>query len=125
MLILAVIILTLVPTIAVIYPFLWGNPSEEILVDEPSPSEELRRRWESAVAGLRSTELEHALGNLPQADYEWLREEYMTEAALVMKALELEQQQEEEMLASIEVEIGRVREGILGGTQESSASAAQ
>ena len=125
MLILAVIILTLVPTIAVIYPFLWGNSSGEILVDEPSPSEELRRRWESAVAGLRSTELEHALGNLPQADYEWLREEYMTEAALVMKALELEQQQEEEMLASIQAEIGRVREGILGGTQESSASAAQ
>ena len=125
MLILAVIILTLVPTIAVIYPFLWGNPSEEILVDEPSPSEELRRRWESAVAGLRSTELGHALGNLPQTDYEWLREEYMTEAALVMKALELEQQQEEEMLASIEAEIGRVREGIIGPTQGSSAGAAQ
>ena len=125
MLILAVIILTLVPTIAVIYPFLWGNPSEEILVDEPSPSEELRRRWESAVAGLRSAELEHALGNLPQADYEWLREEYMTEAALVLKALELEQQQEEEMLASIEAEIGRVREGIIGPTQRSSAGAAQ
>ncbi len=125
MLILAVIVLTLIPTIAILYPFLWGNPSEEGLVDEPSPSEELRRRWEAAVAGLRNTELEHALGNLPQADYEWLRDEYMTEAALVMKALELEQQQEEEMLAAIEAEIGRVREGIIGGAQEPSADAAQ
>ena len=125
MLILAVIILTLIPTIAIIYPFLWGDSSDETLVDEPSPSEALGRRWEAAVAGLRSTELEHALGNLPQVDYEWLREEYMTEAALVMKALELEQQQEDEMLASIEAEIGRVREGIIGSVQESSAGAAQ
>ena len=125
MLILAVILLTLIPAIAILYPFLWGNSSEEKLVDEPSPAEELRRRWETAVAGLRNTELEHALGNLPQADYEWLREEYMTEAALVMKALELEQQQEDEMLAAIEAEIGRVREQITGGSQEPSVDAAQ
>ncbi len=124
MLILAVIILTLIPTIAIIYPFLWGDSSDETLVDEPSPAEELGRRWEAAVAGLRSAELEHALGNMPQIDYEWLRDEYMTEAALVMKALELEQQQEDEMLASIEAEIGRVREGIIG-TQETSAGASQ
>ncbi len=125
MLILAVILLTLIPAIAIVYPFLWGNSSEERLVDEPSPSEELGRRWEAAVAGLRNTELERALGNLPQSDYEWLREEYMTEAALVMKALELEHQQEEEMLAAIEAEIGRVREQVIGSSQEPSTDAAQ
>ncbi len=124
MLVLAVIVLTLIPAIAIIYPFLSGKASEETLVDEPSPTEELWRRWEAALAGLRSTELERALGNLPESDYRWLREEYMTEAALVMKALELEQQQEQEMLASIEVEIRRVRERTLGGAPEPSADAA-
>ena len=114
MLVLAVIVLALIPAFVIIYPFLWGRSSEETLVDEPSPSEELWRRWESAVAGLRNTELERALGNLPEFDYQWLREEYMTEAAVVMKALELEQQQEEELLAAIETEVRRVRERTLG-----------
>ncbi|CAI8038502.1 hypothetical protein GBAR_LOCUS21463 [Geodia barretti] len=37
--------------------------------DETSTYSELTRRWEAAIAGLKNTELEHAIGNLTQDDY--------------------------------------------------------
>ena len=46
------------------------------------------RRWEAALAGLKSTELDWATGNLTSDDYSWLRERYMKEAALAMKVIE-------------------------------------
>ena len=116
MLVVLGILLALIPAVVILYPFFRGKASGEVLVDEPSPSEELRRRWDNALAGLRNTELERALDNLSEEDYLWLREQYMTEAALIMKALELEQQQEEEMLASIETEIRLVRQRALGSS---------
>ena len=82
--------------------------------DEGSTYAELSRRWDAAVAGLRNTELDQAIGNLDEPDYLWLREQYMTDAALVMKALELEEQQVQELLATVEEEVKRVRQGVLG-----------
>ena len=77
----------------------------------------MRRRWEAALDGIRSAELEYAIGNLSEEDYHWLRRQYMREAAVVMRAMELEHEEEEALLTQIEVEGKRVRERVLGDEQ--------
>lgn len=114
MFILVALLIALIPAIAVLYPFIKGNASNEWLDDESSPMADLERRWESAISGIKSAELEYSIGNLEQGDYTLLRQEYMREAALVMRSMELEEDQEAELLAAIEVEIRGVRERISG-----------
>ena len=78
--------------------------------DEAGPRAELVRRWDStALAGLRNTELDRAVGNLSDEDYDWLREQYMTEAVVVMKALELDEGRQRALLTRIERELRRSR----------------
>lgn len=115
MLVLIAVLLALIPAAAILYPFLRNPDTASVLADESSTQSELARRWEVAVAGLKNTELERAIGNLADEDYRLLREQYMTDAALVMKAMELEEQQEQELLAGIEHEVQRVRQRVLGG----------
>ena len=117
MLVLLAIILALIPAVIIAYPFLRRGESSEWLDDESSPAATLQRRWEAALDGIRSAELEHAIGNLSEEDYRWLRRQYMREAALVMRSMELEQEEEEALLTQIEVESKRVRERVLGDEQ--------
>lgn len=121
MLVLVGVLLVLIPMAAILYPFLRGQETAFVPDDESSPHAELTRRWEAAFAGLKNTELEHAIGNLAEEDYRLLREQYMTEAAKVMKAMELEEDQEQDLLAGIEREVSAVRRGIQGGTTGPSA----
>ena len=114
MIIVIAVLLALIPAIAILYPFLKRDIGNEWLDDEGSPQAELERRWDSALAGLRSAELEYSIGNLDDEDYHWLRQQYMREAAIVMRSMELEEEQEEELLTSIEQEIQRVRRNALG-----------
>jgi len=114
-LVLIAVLLALIPAAAIIYPFLRNLDAASVFADESSTHSELALRWEAAVAGLKTTELERAIGNLAEEDYLWLRERYMTDAALVMKAMELEEHQEQELLAGIEHEVQRVRQRVLGG----------
>ena len=114
MIVLITIALVLVPAAAVLYPFLRPGRLPDSLEDETSPRAEMERRWDSALAGLRTAELERAVGSLTDDDYRWLRDRYMTDAAVVMKSMELEDQEEREMLASIEDEMRRARERVLG-----------
>ncbi len=116
MLILIAVVLSLIPAIAILYPFVFKRGISSVFHDETSSYSELTRRWEAAVAGLKSTELEHAIGNLTDDDYTDLKEQYMLEAARVMKAMELEDQQEDELLASIVAEVRAVRERFSGPT---------
>lgn len=117
MIILIALLLALIPAAAVLYPFIRvmrGNAAEEWLDDEGSPMADLERRWESAISGVKSAELEFSIGNLEEGDYRWLRREYMREAAMVMRAMDLEEEQETELLAAIEQEIKQVRERASG-----------
>ena len=114
MLILIALFLTLIPAVAILYPFLRGPGRADLREEENSPRAELSRRWDTALAGLRNTELERALGNLAEEDYEWLRDQYMTEAALVMKVMELEEGQERELKSAIQCEAQQVRLRVLG-----------
>ena len=114
MLILIVILLVLLPAIVVTYPLLRRSGASAPVEDEGSREAELARRWDAALDGLRSAELEHALGNLEEPDYRSIREQYMTEAALVLKAMEVEEQQEQEFLDAIEEQTRSVRDRVLG-----------
>ena len=114
MLVLVAVLIALVPAVIVLYPLARRLGSDEFDDDESSVTAELTRRWESALAGLKAAELELSIGNLSDEDYRWLREQYTTEAALVMKAMDLEDQQQEELLARMKAEVDRARERALG-----------
>ena len=114
MIVLITLALVLVPAAAVLYPFLRRDRLADAPEDETSTRAEMERRWDSALAGLRTAELERAVGSLTDDDYRWLRDRYMTDAAVVMKAMELEEQEERDMLAAIEREMRQARERILG-----------
>ena len=116
MLVLIAVLLALIPAAAILYPFVFRKGLSSVFRDETSTYSELTRRWEAAIAGLKSTELEHAIGNLAEEDYRDLREQYMFEAAAIMKSMELEDQQEEELLATVAEEVRAVRENITGAS---------
>ena len=100
------ILLCLVPGIAVIYP-LWRkfssmSPPPE---DESSLEADLDRRWESAIDGLHSSELEYSVGNLSLEDYKELREVHMSEAAVVLKMFDLSGEDEKLLFDQISEEL--------------------
>ena len=106
--------LSLIPVAAVIYPFLRKPDPAVVLPDEASTLSELVRRWDTAVAGLKNTELEWAIGNLAKDDYLALRDRYMTDVASVAKLIELERDQEHQLLVDIENEVRQIRRRMLG-----------
>ena len=108
------LLLALIPAAAILYPLLRGLGTDEFAEDESSQTAEFARRWEAALDGLRNAELESALGNLDEEDYRWLRRQYMVEAALVLKGMELESAQEREFMEQVESEVRRARERALG-----------
>lgn len=114
MLVFIAILLSLLPAVAVLYPFLRNRERYEIVIDESSLHSELLRRWDSIVNGMKTTELERAIGNLTDDDYRYLRRQYMVEAAGVMKAMELDEAEEDELLATIRREVRQVRTRVLG-----------
>ena len=95
MLIFIVFILALIPSLAILYPFLRNMGRHETPQNESSLRADLERRWDSALAGLKNADLEKSLGNLSDQDYRWIREQYITEASLIMNAIELEENQED------------------------------
>lgn len=109
MLVLIALLLALIPAITIAYPFLRRGASEW-QDDEGSTRATLERRWDAALAALRSAELEHAVGSLSAEDYRWLRRQCLREAAAAMRAMQLEPEQEEAMLARLEAEGRRGRE---------------
>ena len=111
------IILTLVPALFILWPFVMGLRRDEFEYDEGAPQADLMRRWDAAVAGLTSTELDHSLGNLSGEDYRGLRTRLLTEAADLMRDMELSEKEEEQMLASLSEEVRGVRTGIEGNAE--------
>ena len=69
--------------------------------DESSLYADLERRWESALEGLRHAELEMSVGNVDESDYLWLKQVHMTEAAMVLKALEISVEDEKSLIEQI------------------------
>ena len=109
MLVLIAILLALLPALAIAYPFLRRGPGAEWQDDEGSTQAALERRWDAALTTLRSAQLDHAVGNLTPADYRHLRRQCLRAAAAAMRAMRLEPDQEEAMLARLEAEGRRGR----------------
>lgn len=113
MLILIAFLTALIPAVAILYPFL-RRGAAILPEDESSVHAELSRRWEAALAELKSTELERAIGSLDEESYRWLRRQQMTEAALVLKGMDLEQSEEEGLLSSLDRQVGEARARAMG-----------
>ena len=111
------IILTLVPALLILWPFVMGLRRDEFEYDEGAPQADLMRRWDAAVAGLASAELDHSLGNLSDEDYTGLRSRLLMEAADLMRDMELSEEEEEQMLAALSEEVRGVRTGIEGDAE--------
>ena len=108
MVILIGILLCFVPAIAVTYP-LWRKFSSKAPPpeDESSLKADLDRRWESAIDGLHSSELEYSVGNLSLEDYKELREVHMMEAAVVLKMFDLSAEDEKLLFDQVNEELAK------------------
>ena len=115
MLMLIAALLALIPAVAILYPFLRRRDRPTATEEEGPLQTVLVQRWESALHGLKNTELDRAIGHLTDEDYHLLREEYMTEAALAMKAMDLEEALERELFSGLRAEVRTVREKAVGG----------
>ena len=111
MLVLIAILLALIPALAIAYPFLRPSASEWQDDEGSTTQAALERRWDTALTTLRAAHLDHAIGNLTPADYRHLRRQSLRHAAAAMRAMRLEPDQEEAMLARLEAEARRGREG--------------
>ena len=58
--------------VVVLYPFFFHREDWDISESKSSP-QNLDTRWENALAGIRNTELEHAIGSLSEKDYQVLK----------------------------------------------------
>ena len=102
MVVLISLILSIFPFILIIFPLIRKySVSEFIPQDESSLFSDLERRWDSAIEGLRSTELERMVGNLHDQDYEWLKNIHLYEAALVLKALDLSEIEQNQLIDEV------------------------
>jgi hypothetical protein len=103
MLVLSTFILSLIPAIILILPLVKKHATNVFIPqDESSLLADLERRWESSIEGLMGIELEYGIGNLRREDYDFLKETYYYEAALVLKALKLSKNEEEQLMAQIQ-----------------------
>ena len=114
MFVLIAAVLAIAVALVIALPFLRPARSGLETVDESSPEADIERRWDAAVAGLRNTELERAIGNLTDEDHRSIMQQYMLEAAGLMKAMGLEVDQEEVLLADLGREVREVRARLLG-----------
>ena len=109
MLVLIGILLALVPAAFIMWPFVVGLRRDEFDYDEGAPQADLMRRWDAAVSGLANAELDHGLGNMTDSDYSTVRGQMMTEAASVMREMELSADEEDRMLSALRDEVRSVR----------------
>ena len=109
MLVLIGILLALVPAAFILWPFVFGLRRDEFDYDEGAPQADLMRRWDAAVAGLASVELDHGLGNMTDEDHATVRQRLMSEAAAVMREMELSDDEERRMLSDLREEVSSVR----------------
>ena len=96
------VLICLVPFSAIAYPLIrkvaTKNPAP---VDESSLELELDRRWQAALEGMTTSEIEFMVGNLSEPDYASLRESYMVEASIVLQMAQFSSQQQQEILEQV------------------------
>ena len=51
----------------------------------------------------------HSIGNLSEEDYLWIKNTYAKETAQIMEAMELQEEEEKELISSLEREIKKAK----------------
>ena len=115
MLVVVAVLLALIPAVFILWPFLRGEGRDEFEYDEHSSRADLTTRWDVAVSGLTSAELDYLLGNLSETDYRSLRSQLMIECSAVMAEMELSEDEEERVLAELTEAVDAVRARVQGG----------
>ena len=96
------VLVCFIPFSAIAYPLIrkiaTKNPAP---VDESSLELELDRRWQTALEGMATSEIEFMVGNLSEPDYSSLRESYMVEASIVLQMAQFSSQQQQEILEQV------------------------
>ena len=96
------VLVCFIPFSAIAYPLIrkvaTKNPAP---VDESSLELELDRRWQAALEGMATSEIEFMVGNLSEPDYASLRELYMVEASIVLQMAQFSSQQQQEILEQV------------------------
>ena len=114
MLVFIAILLTLVPALFILWPFLFGARRDEFEHEEGSEHADLMMRWDATAAGLAGAELDHALGNLSTQDYQTVNRQLLSEAASIMAEMELTEEEEERMLSALREEVSSARARVEG-----------
>ena len=109
MLVLIGLMLAVIPAALILWPFVVGLRRDEFDYDEGAPQADLMRRWDSAASGLANAELDHGLGNMTDDDYSRVRRQLMSEAASIMREMELGADEEDRMLSALREEVRSVR----------------
>lgn len=99
----SILIVALVGAV-IMYPFLGRRLGGAEFEEEGSVQSERDYRWESVVTGLQNAEMERAIGSLPKEEYQSVRRRYMAEGAALLRAADLEYQNEEGLPDNIQAE---------------------
>lgn len=96
------VLICFIPFSAIAYPLIrkiaTRNPAP---MDESSLELELDRRWQTALEGMTTSEIEFIVGNLSEPDYASLRESYMVEASIVLQMAQFSSEQQREILEQV------------------------
>ena len=82
MMVFIVLILTLIPSVAILYTFL--KTKDDLEISDDSTFDDLARSWDYIVEGLKSAELDNALGNISDEDHALVKKKYLSEAVSIM-----------------------------------------
>lgn len=101
MLVIGSFLLSLIPISLIIYVFFRRSSLREFEKVYTSFDPQFKIQWDNAVQGLVNAEIENGVGNLDQSDYQWIRVEYVKEAAIALRSMRLTKIQEDLLLQDL------------------------
>ena len=105
MLVFGSLLLSIIPVLVIIYVCLKRESLREFETIYTSFDPQFKIQWDNAVQGLVNAEIENGIGNLDYSDYQWIRNEYINEAALALRSMKLTKSQEEILLNDLHEKI--------------------
>ena len=108
MLVIGSFLLSLIPISLIIYVFFRRSSLREFEKVYSSFDPQFKIQWDNAVQGLVNAEIENGIGNLDQSDYQWIRVEYVKEAAMALRSMGLTKIQEDLLLQDLHQKVAFV-----------------
>ena len=108
MLVIGSFLLSLIPISLIIYVFFRRSSLREFEKVYTSFDPQFKIQWDNAVQGLVNAEIENGIGNLDPSDYQWIRVEYVKEAARALRSMRLTKIQEDLLLQDLHQKVAFV-----------------